>query len=123
MLSQVISVDVPNHMELVIAETGPGVKGNTVSGGTKEAILETGARILVMHTSWSSPNTLEHAASALTHTHVRKTHMSEQQLSRCMTATDCLIEPDWPESMSQYSVQLHGDSMHHHRNVPCIIAI
>ena len=72
MLLQVISVDVPNHMELVIAETGPGVKGNTVSGGTKEAILETGARILVMHTSWPLPNALAHAAYALTHIYVRR---------------------------------------------------
>ena len=44
---QVISVDIPNHIELVIAETGPGVKGNTVSGGTKAAKLETGAMIQV----------------------------------------------------------------------------
>lgn len=100
MLLQVISVDVPNHMELVIAETGPGVKGNTVSGGTKEAILETGARILVMHTSWPLPNTLAHAAYALTHIYICKIHTSQQQLSRCLTATDCLIEPDWLESMS-----------------------
>ena len=44
---QVISVDIPNHIELVEAETGPGVKGNTVSGGTKAAVLETGASIQV----------------------------------------------------------------------------
>lgn len=44
---QVINVDIPNHIELVVAETGPGVKGNTVSGGTKAAVLETGASIQV----------------------------------------------------------------------------
>lgn len=44
---QVISVDVPKNLELEVTETTPGVKGNTVSGGTKAATLETGAVIQV----------------------------------------------------------------------------
>ena len=30
-----------------VTETDPGVKGDTASGGTKPAILETGAQIMV----------------------------------------------------------------------------
>ena len=44
---QVISVDIPNTIQLEVTETTPGVKGNTVSGGTKSATLETGAVIQV----------------------------------------------------------------------------
>ena len=47
---QVISVEVPKNLELEVTETAPGVKGNTVSGGTKSAKLETGAVIQVMCT-------------------------------------------------------------------------
>lgn len=42
-----IGVEIPNFMELAIAETVPGVRGNTVSGATKPAKLETGATIQV----------------------------------------------------------------------------
>jgi len=42
-----ISIELPKHVELRIVETEPGVKGDTVSGGTKPAILETGAVIQV----------------------------------------------------------------------------
>ena len=44
---QVISVEVPKNLELEVTQTLPGVKGNTVSGGTKAATLETGAVIQV----------------------------------------------------------------------------
>lgn len=40
-------VEVPNFVELKITETEPGVKGDRVSGGTKPAVLETGASIQV----------------------------------------------------------------------------
>jgi translation elongation factor P len=43
----VISVDVPNTVELVVTETDPGVKGNTAQGGSKPATLETGAVVQV----------------------------------------------------------------------------
>lgn len=42
-----ISVNVPNHLVLKVAKTDPGLKGDTVTGGTKPATLETGAIIQV----------------------------------------------------------------------------
>lgn len=41
------SVDAPNFVELTITQTDPGVKGDTATGATKPAILETGYRINV----------------------------------------------------------------------------
>jgi elongation factor P len=38
-----IGIDLPIFVELKITETQPGVRGDTASGGTKPAILETGA--------------------------------------------------------------------------------
>ncbi|MEQ9620145.1 MAG: elongation factor P [Deltaproteobacteria bacterium] len=40
-------VELPTAVELEVNETEPGVKGDTVSGSTKPAILETGASIQV----------------------------------------------------------------------------
>lgn len=37
----------PNHVELEITETDPGIKGDTAQGGTKPATLSTGAVIKV----------------------------------------------------------------------------
>ena len=37
----------PNHVELKIVETDPGVRGDTASGGSKPATLETGAVVSV----------------------------------------------------------------------------
>ncbi|GAA6169855.1 elongation factor P [Sessilibacter corallicola] len=37
----------PNHVELEITETDPGIKGDTATGGTKPATLSTGAVIKV----------------------------------------------------------------------------
>jgi len=42
-----IDVEVPNFLELEIVETDPGVRGDTASGGTKPAKLETGAVVKV----------------------------------------------------------------------------
>ncbi|GAA0443584.1 elongation factor P [Lentibacillus halophilus] len=39
---EIIGVDLPKNVELTVAETEPGVKGDTASGGTKPATLETG---------------------------------------------------------------------------------
>jgi elongation factor P len=44
---QPIAVELPTFVELRITETAPGVKGDTVSGGTKPATLETGKVIQV----------------------------------------------------------------------------
>ena len=43
----VLSVELPNFVELEVAETDPGLKGDTAQGGTKPATLETGAVIQV----------------------------------------------------------------------------
>lgn len=42
-----ISVDLPTYADLVIVETDPGLKGDTASGGTKPAKLETGVVVQV----------------------------------------------------------------------------
>jgi elongation factor P len=45
--NQPISVTAPNFVELEITETDPGLRGDTSSGGTKAATLETGAVVRV----------------------------------------------------------------------------
>jgi len=45
--SQVIDLDLPTSVTLEVIETEPGVKGDTVSGATKPAKLETGLTIQV----------------------------------------------------------------------------
>jgi elongation factor P len=42
-----VSVESPLFVEMAIKETAPGIKGDTVSGGTKPAVLETGYRLQV----------------------------------------------------------------------------
>ena len=42
-----ISVDTPNFVVLTITRTDPGIRGDTVTGGTKPATLETGAVVQV----------------------------------------------------------------------------
>ena len=42
-----LEVELPNSVVLEIKETDPGVKGDTATGGTKPAILETGAQVMV----------------------------------------------------------------------------
>ncbi|MDB9527088.1 elongation factor P [Oscillatoria sp. CS-180] len=44
---QILEVELPNSVVLEITETDPGVKGDTATGGTKPAILETGAQVMV----------------------------------------------------------------------------
>ena len=43
----VFAIEPPITVELVITESEPGVKGDTATGATKPAIVETGAKILV----------------------------------------------------------------------------
>ncbi len=45
--NQVLEVELPNSVVLEITETDPGVKGDTATGGTKPAIVETGAQVMV----------------------------------------------------------------------------
>ncbi len=44
---RIIGVELPYTVELEVVETEPGVRGDTVSGGSKPATLETGAVIQV----------------------------------------------------------------------------
>ena len=45
--NQPLSVTPPNFVELKIVETDPGIRGDTATGGTKPATLETGAVVKV----------------------------------------------------------------------------
>jgi len=45
--SEILSVALSPFVELAVADTEPGVKGDTVSGSTKSATLETGAVVQV----------------------------------------------------------------------------
>lgn len=42
-----LAVTPPNHVELEVVETDPGLKGDTAQGGTKPATLSTGAVVKV----------------------------------------------------------------------------
>ncbi len=42
-----LKVTLPTVVELQITQTDPGVKGDTVSGGSKPAVVETGATVNV----------------------------------------------------------------------------
>lgn len=44
---ETLGVEVPNTVELKVIETEPGIKGDTASGGTKAAIVETGISVQV----------------------------------------------------------------------------
>ena len=43
----IFGIEPPNFVELVITETEPGFAGNTATGATKPATLETGATVMV----------------------------------------------------------------------------
>jgi len=45
--SSPVTVELPNFIEIQIAKTDPGIRGDTASGGSKPATLETGAVIQV----------------------------------------------------------------------------
>lgn len=42
-----VTIELPSNVELTVAESAPGVKGDTATAATKEAVLETGLRIQV----------------------------------------------------------------------------
>lgn len=44
---EIISVEPPAHVDLEIAQTDPGLKGDTATGGSKPATLETGVVVQV----------------------------------------------------------------------------
>lgn len=43
----ILEVEIPNSVVLEVTETDPGVKGDTATGGSKPAIVETGAQVMV----------------------------------------------------------------------------
>ena len=43
----VFSIEPPLFVELQVTDTEPGFKGNTATGATKPAIVETGAKVMV----------------------------------------------------------------------------
>lgn len=45
--NSIIGIELPNFVELEITECEPGIKGDTATGATKYATLETGARVQV----------------------------------------------------------------------------
>jgi elongation factor P len=44
---EIIGINLPNSVELKVVETEPGVRGNTATGATKNAKLETGLNVQV----------------------------------------------------------------------------
>ncbi|KXS45951.1 MULTISPECIES: elongation factor P [unclassified Candidatus Frackibacter] len=44
---EVIGVNIPDTVELAVADAPPAIRGNTVSGGSKVVTLETGAEVKV----------------------------------------------------------------------------
>src|SRR5699024_12411199 len=44
---EILGLDLPKNVDLEVVETEPGLKGDTVSGGTKSATLETGLVVQV----------------------------------------------------------------------------
>jgi elongation factor P len=44
---EALSVEIPRQVELVVSQTEPGIKGDTATGATKPATLESGATINV----------------------------------------------------------------------------
>lgn len=43
----ILGINLPNSVELEVTETEPGIKGNTATGATKNATLETGLTVQV----------------------------------------------------------------------------
>lgn len=44
---QILEVELPNTVVLEVTQTDPGLKGDTATGGTKPATVETGAMVMV----------------------------------------------------------------------------
>jgi len=44
---EIIGIELPNFVELVVTDTEPGFKGDTATGATKAATVETGATVMV----------------------------------------------------------------------------
>ena len=46
-MEKILDVELPNSIVLEVIQTDPGLKGDTATGGTKPATLETGAEVMV----------------------------------------------------------------------------
>ncbi|SRR5690625_2062069 len=46
-LEEPLTTEIPTNVELAVAETEPGLKGDTATGATKPAVLESGATVQV----------------------------------------------------------------------------
>lgn len=44
---EILGINLPNSVELKVTETEPGIKGNTATGATKNATMETGLTVQV----------------------------------------------------------------------------
>lgn len=44
---EILGINLPNSVELAVVETEPGIKGNTATGATKNAKVETGLNVQV----------------------------------------------------------------------------
>ncbi|MMZ64684.1 Elongation factor P [compost metagenome] len=44
---EILGINLPNSVELKVVETEPGIKGNTATGATKNAKVETGLNVQV----------------------------------------------------------------------------
>ncbi|UHA72863.1 elongation factor P [Paenibacillus sp. 481] len=44
---EILGINLPNNVELKVVETEPGIKGNTATGATKTAVMETGLNVQV----------------------------------------------------------------------------
>jgi elongation factor P len=44
---EILGINLPNNVELKVVETEPGIKGNTATGATKNAKVETGLNVQV----------------------------------------------------------------------------
>lgn len=45
--SEAVDIEIPPHVNLEVTDTDPGIKGDTVTGASKSAVLETGYTIQV----------------------------------------------------------------------------
>jgi elongation factor P len=44
---EILGINLPNSVDLKVIETEPGIKGNTATGATKNAKVETGLNVQV----------------------------------------------------------------------------
>ena len=44
---EAVDIEIPSHVNLVITKTEPGMRGDTVTGATKAAVMETGVTVQV----------------------------------------------------------------------------